>query len=289
MAAVVAEKESQSRGVLPPANRLIGKICVVLGGTGNVGAGIAQAFAEEGAAKVVVTSRSQANLDSVRAQWGWPESVVGVVGSFGDDTEAASTIDNVWKLAGGPVDHCVVSVGFGGMTAPFSEDSAEAAMAFLTTHQCPRLRAAIQASRKMLEADIPESTLTMPSGALACGIHKFPFPGFAAGWMNGVGGAFYMQMCNAIAYEANDKKKHLRAHAVAIFPGVSKHGEDKQQMGMPAAPDSSVRLGQGWVAVVLDTAKKNGDTYQFGSFENFDFTDMDAFVDEVFTAVAARS
>ena len=100
--------------------------------------------------------------------------------------------------------------------------------------------------------------------------------------MNGVGGALYIQMCNAIASEAKDKKKHLRAHAVVIFPGVSKHGEDKQQFGMPADSDSSVHLGQGWVAIVLDTTKNNGDTYQFGSFENFDFTDMDAFVAKVF-------
>eukprot|EP00946_MAST-07B_sp_MAST-7B-sp1_P003797 g3797.t1 len=282
-------KSLSSGGLHAPANRLAGKICVVLGGTGNVGAGVAQAFAAEGAAKVVVTSRSQAKIDAVRAQWGWPESVVGVIGSFGDDAEAASTIERVWEQAGGPVDHCVVSVGFGGMTAPFSEDSADAAMTFLTTHQWPRLRAAIQASKKMLEADVPGSSLTMPSGALAAGMHKFPFPGFSGAWMNGVGGSLYIQMCNAIACEAKDKKKHLRAHAVVVFPGVSKHGEDKQQMGMPAAPDSSVHLGQGWVAVVLDTTKENGDPYQFGSFENFDFTDMDAFVAKVFTASKAPS
>ena len=79
----MAEKTPQRPGGLKPAaNRLAGKVCVVFGGTGNVGAGVAQAFAAEGAAKVVVTSRSQAKLDATRAQWGWPASVVGVVGSF---------------------------------------------------------------------------------------------------------------------------------------------------------------------------------------------------------------
>ena len=279
----MAEKTPQRPGGLKPAaNRLAGKVCVVFGGTGNVGAGVAQAFAAEGAAKVVVTSRSQAKLDATRAQWGWPASVVGVVGSFGDDAEAEAAVESVWTEAGGAVDHCVVSVGFGGMTAPFSEDSADSLKTFLTTHQWPRLRATIQVSKKMLEADIPGSTLTMPSGALADGIHKFPFPGFSAAWANGVGGALYKQMCYSIACEAKDKGKQLRAHAVVIYPGVSKHGEDKQQMGMPAEPDSSVHVGQGWVAIVLDTMKTNGDSYQFGSFQNFDFTDMDEFVAEVF-------
>ena len=48
----------RSDGVREASGRLAGKTCVVLGGTGNIGAGVALAYAEEGA-NVIITGRSQ--------------------------------------------------------------------------------------------------------------------------------------------------------------------------------------------------------------------------------------
>merc|ERR1711871_148363 len=77
---------------------------VILGGTGNVGAGAALAFAQEGAT-VYITGRTQEKIDAVRAQWQWPDSVVGIVGDFSTDEQAAATVERVWSAASGSVLH----------------------------------------------------------------------------------------------------------------------------------------------------------------------------------------
>ena len=62
-------------------NRLAGKVCVVLGGTGNIGAGVAFAYASEGA-KVIITGRTHEKIAASRKQWGWPTSVSGLALDF---------------------------------------------------------------------------------------------------------------------------------------------------------------------------------------------------------------
>ena len=49
---------------------------------------------------MVVTGRSLEKIDAVRAQWSWPDTVVGMGGEFGSDEAAATSIEAAWAAAG---------------------------------------------------------------------------------------------------------------------------------------------------------------------------------------------
>ena len=221
-------------------NRLAGKVCVVLGGTGNIGAGVAFAYASEGA-KVIITGRTHEKIAASRKQWGWPTSVSGLALDFSTDEIAAASIEAVWSAAGGDVDHVCNSIGFGATTPAFTECKVDDITAFLSEHQYPRIRASKLVGAKLMHVE--GSTLVNLSGAFAVlGTHIFD--GGSGLWMNGLGGAAYMHSMYALSSEVRDKKGKLRCSTAVVHMLVSKNGELQQQFGMPAEADSSIHLGK---------------------------------------------
>ncbi|NED70652.1 SDR family NAD(P)-dependent oxidoreductase, partial [Streptomyces sp. SID10244] len=84
--------------------QLDGKVAIVTGGAGGIGAAIAQALVTQGA-RVVVTDLNQTSLETVAT--GIATSVPGAVASIAGDATSTTHIDAVIELAEsrfGPVD-----------------------------------------------------------------------------------------------------------------------------------------------------------------------------------------
>ena len=98
---------------------LAGKRVLITGGSKGIGLACAQAFRQEGA-KVVIASRSQANLDAALA--GLP----GATGHAADlvDAEAAAALVRQVEASLGPLDILVNSAGAARRTAPDDLDPA---------------------------------------------------------------------------------------------------------------------------------------------------------------------
>jgi hypothetical protein len=203
----------------------------------------------------------------------WPETVIGVVGEFNSNEEAAATIEKVWTAAGGTVHHVCNSLGFGAVAGPYSESTYDDMLESATTHSGARLRAHPLCAAKLL--NVEGASLTTLSGAFAHGTHTFD--GGSGFWGAAVGGALYMQSNFAVAAEVRDKKAELRSSAAVVHILVSKNGETAQQFGMPADADSSIHLGKSFVAIALDAGAANGHCYELT-----DWGVCDAFVNRIF-------
>ncbi|GAA3709143.1 SDR family oxidoreductase [Gordonia hankookensis] len=102
--------------------QLDGKVAIVTGGAGGIGAAIAQALVTQGA-RVVVTDLNQTSLETVAT--GIATSVPGAVASIAGDATSTPHIDAVIELAEsrfGPVDLYFANAGIGGAPGLFASD-----------------------------------------------------------------------------------------------------------------------------------------------------------------------
>ena len=210
----------------------------------------------------------------------WPENVIGVVGEFNSDEEAAETIEKVWSAAGGTVHHVCNSLGFGSTDKTYSESNFDYMKEAVDTHASARLRAHPLCAAKLL--NVEGASLTTLSGAFAHGTHTFD--GGSGLWRAGVTGALYVQSNYAVAAEVRDKKGQLRSSAAVVHILVSKNGETQQQFGMPAEADSSIHLGKAFVGIALDSSAPNGHCYEL---TNFDV--VDSFVSNVYEGRSGKN
>jgi len=215
---------------------LKGKICVVLGATGQVGSGASLSFLQEGAT-VVIVGRDQAKLEEfgkkVTTLANAPsDHVVCVSGFFDKEAHALAAVEKIIKaLNGKKIDHVVNSMSCSPMSTagPLGSDPT-ALQKCVSDFVLPDMWAARQ-FMPMLK-DREGSSYTQLNGGLA---HVCPMPQI---WMGTARNSLINGLTLGFASETKDWA--VRFNTFCIHFGVGEFGAKKSKHGIDAVDTRKV-------------------------------------------------